>query len=370
MPFTPIRRGAFTLTERGLLVQGDAPYEQWVEVCALTAALAKYGFFLLGDCLNYGTATYGEKYREAEEFTGLTRKRLRQIAWVANKVDVSRRRDTLEFGMHQEVAALEPAGQAEALDWIEAQARSGKEPSRTDVRRYVQDLRRAPVVRNIGEIQGKFHVVSADPPWPYHDSGASAPGTSFQKAENHYATMSIEKIAAIPVKDHVLKNAVLFLWVTSPMLSACWPVIEAWGFEYKTGLVWDKVDHIVGHYVSVRHEHLLLCTRGSCTPAPQDLTPMIDSVPDDQARTPPALRETRRVQPDHRPALPTRAKARDVRSTSGRRLDGLGKSDRGVGREQTCPPPQRSSWQPDVTEPIAKEGTLKNTGGGRRHRDC
>ena len=278
MPFTPIRRGAFTLTERGVLVEGDAPYEQWVEVCALTAALAKYGFFLLGDCLNYGTATYGEKYREAEEFTGLTRKRLRQIAWVANKVDVSRRRDTLEFGMHQEVAALEPAGQAEALDWIEAQARRGKEPSRTDVRRYVQDLRRPPVVRNIGEIQGKFHVVSADPPWPYNDSGASAPGTSFQKAENHYATMSIEKIAAIPVKDHVLKNAVLFLWVTTPMLSVCWPLIEAWGFEYKTGLVWDKVDHVVGHYVSVRHEHLLLCTRGSCTPAPQDLTPMIDSV--------------------------------------------------------------------------------------------
>lgn len=53
MPFTPIRRGAFTLTERGVLVEGDAPYEQWVEVCALTAALAKYGFFLLGDCLNY-----------------------------------------------------------------------------------------------------------------------------------------------------------------------------------------------------------------------------------------------------------------------------------------------------------------------------
>ena len=41
-------------------------------------------------------------------------------------------------------------------------------------------------------------------------------------------------------------------------------------------LVWDKVAHNYGHYVSVRHEHLLICTRGSCTP--DQPTPMPDSV--------------------------------------------------------------------------------------------
>jgi N6-adenosine-specific RNA methylase IME4 len=51
-------------------------------------------------------------------------------------------------------------------------------------------------------------------------------------------------------------------------------VIEAWGFEYKTGAVWDKVLHNFGHYVSIRH--LLIATRGSCTP--DRPTPMIDSV--------------------------------------------------------------------------------------------
>ena len=71
-------------------------------------------------------------------------------------------------------------------------------------------------------------------------------------------------------------DAVLFLWVTSPKLVDCWPVISAWGFTYKTSMVWNKVAHNYGNYVSVRHEFLLICTRESCTPdAP---VPMPNSV--------------------------------------------------------------------------------------------
>ena len=44
------------------------------------------------------------------------------------------------------------------------------------------------------------------------------------------------------------------------------PVPKAWGFTYKQLIVWDKVDHMVGHYVSSRCELLLICTRGSCLP--------------------------------------------------------------------------------------------------------
>ena len=58
-------------------------------------------------------------------------------------------------------------------------------------------------------------------------------------------------------------------------------MIEAWGFTPKTGIVWDKVLHNFGHYVSVRHEHLIIATRGSCTP--DRPTPMLDLVVDDPA---------------------------------------------------------------------------------------
>ena len=60
------------------------------------------------------------------------------------------------------------------------------------------------------------------------------------------------------------------MWVTSPLLEECFPVIKAWGFKYKTSFVWDKVGHNFGHYNSVRHELLLVCTRGSCTPDEKD----------------------------------------------------------------------------------------------------
>jgi N6-adenosine-specific RNA methylase IME4 len=71
------------------------------------------------------------------------------------------------------------------------------------------------------------------------------------------------------------QNAVLFLWATSPLLPDALRVMAAWDFEYKANFIWDKVRHNYGHYNSVRHELLLLGTRGSCLP---DANKLIDSV--------------------------------------------------------------------------------------------
>ena len=87
--------------------------------------------------------------------------------------------------------------------------------------------------------------------------------------------MTIDELCHMDIKGIVEDDAVLFLWVTSPLLGECWPVIRAWGFQYKTSFVWDKVKHNFGHYNSVRHELLLVCTRGSCTP---DVNKLFDSV--------------------------------------------------------------------------------------------
>lgn len=109
---------------------------------------------------------------------------------------------------------------------------------------------------------GQFRVLYADPPWKYNDSGLDEYG----HAERHYPPLSIEQLCALPIKDLAQEDAVLFLWTTAPMLEAAFLVVKAWGFTYKTNAVWDKVRHNFGHYFSLRHEHLLICTRGSCTP--------------------------------------------------------------------------------------------------------
>jgi N6-adenosine-specific RNA methylase IME4 len=122
--------------------------------------------------------------------------------------------------------------------------------------------------------QKGYRVVYADPPWQYSNSGVIG-DDNYGRAERHYPTMSIDELCAMPIVDAVAQDAVLFMWVTSPLLAECWPVISAWGFKYKSSFVWDKVRHNFGHYNSVRHELLLICTRGSCTP---DASEKINSV--------------------------------------------------------------------------------------------
>lgn len=118
---------------------------------------------------------------------------------------------------------------------------------------------------------GKYRIIYADPPWKYGDNLVDGYGPAI----NHYQLMTIPELSALPVKGLAGEDAVLFLWVTSPLLDECFEVIQAWGFEYKTSFIWDKVRHNYGHYNSVRHELLLVCTRGSCPP---DVPELFDSV--------------------------------------------------------------------------------------------
>ena len=117
----------------------------------------------------------------------------------------------------------------------------------------------------------KYRIIYADPPWPYEtiqiDYGSSI--------VDHYPTMSLDDIKQLPIRDLALEDAVLFMWGIVPKLPEALEVIKAWGFTYKTHFVWDKVKHNMGHYSSVRHEMLFVCTRGRGTP---DVQKLFDSV--------------------------------------------------------------------------------------------
>lgn len=121
---------------------------------------------------------------------------------------------------------------------------------------------------------GKYRVIYADPPWKYNDDLIE----SYGAAEKHYPTMSIDELCALPIKDVADDSAVLFLWVTSPFLEVSFKVIHSWGFNYKTSFIWDKVKHNMGHYNSVRHEMLLICTRGSCIPDDKKLFDSVQTI--------------------------------------------------------------------------------------------
>jgi N6-adenosine-specific RNA methylase IME4 len=128
-------------------------------------------------------------------------------------------------------------------------------------------------------LEGSYRIFYADPPWKYHGLNRA---DEHGHAERHYDCLDDARLCGYKpgqgqrmVKDMADDNAVLFMWVTSPLLERCFAVIRAWGFEYKASFVWDKIKHVMGHYNSVRHELLLICTRGSCTP---DIPKLVDSV--------------------------------------------------------------------------------------------
>lgn len=125
---------------------------------------------------------------------------------------------------------------------------------------------------NIFKTDKKFRVIYADPAWSYNDKKK---GHLTGGATDHYETMGIDEICKLPINNISENNSILFLWVTSPLLEQGLQTIKSWGFKYKTSFIWDKVKHNMGHYNSVRHEFLLVATKGSCTP---DNIQLYDSV--------------------------------------------------------------------------------------------
>lgn len=152
------------------------------------------------------------------------------------------------------LSRMEPEQQEKIVDQII----SGKADTLNHARKNIA----AEAVKDAPELSGKFRVIYADPPWSYGGSMNETYGT----ADKHYPTMSLDDLCIMPVPDITEDNAVLFLWATSPLLEDAFKVINAWGFKYKASFVWDKVKHVMGHYNSVRHELLLICTKGSCVP--------------------------------------------------------------------------------------------------------
>ena len=85
----------------------------------------------------------------------------------------------------------------------------------------------------------KYNIIYADPPW--HFSNWSVKG-NVKAPINYYATMSVNDICKLPVRNIADKNCVLFIWTCDPVVDKTFEVIKSWGFTYKTmGFVWVKI---------------------------------------------------------------------------------------------------------------------------------
>lgn len=85
----------------------------------------------------------------------------------------------------------------------------------------------------------KFTTILADPPWQFQNrTGKVAPE---HKRLNRYPTMNFDDIKQIPVDQVADEKCHLYLWVPNALLPEGLELLKAWGFEYKTNIIWEKV---------------------------------------------------------------------------------------------------------------------------------
>jgi N6-adenosine-specific RNA methylase IME4 len=85
----------------------------------------------------------------------------------------------------------------------------------------------------------RFATILADPPWQFvNKTGKMAPE---HKRLARYGTMKLDEIIALPVADLSAPTAHLYLWCPNALLPDGLAVMKAWGFSYKSNIVWHKV---------------------------------------------------------------------------------------------------------------------------------
>lgn len=113
----------------------------------------------------------------------------------------------------------------------------------------------------------KFATIVADPPWQFQNrTGKMAPE---HKRLSRYPTLDLQAIKDIPVQVAAADTAHLYLWVPNALLPEGLAVIEAWGFTYKSNIIWYKIrkdggpdGRGVGFYFRNVTEILLFGVRG------------------------------------------------------------------------------------------------------------
>lgn len=118
------------------------------------------------------------------------------------------------------------------------------------------------------QVDGGFKTIVADPPWRFSNrTGKMAPE---HKRLWRYSSLSLAEICCLPVEGIAAENSHLYLWTPNALLPSALKVMNAWGFNYKTNLIWFKCRKDggpdrrgVGFYYRNVTEMLLLGVRGS-----------------------------------------------------------------------------------------------------------
>jgi len=269
----------------GLEFKGELTLEQWRSLGETLRGMRDNVMWWLGAWWNYGERTYGEMASqeakdELELQTGYKYQTIITAAWVEGRIAPKERVEGVSFSHHRVAAAIEnKKKRAELLHEAKKESWSVREMEDA-CRPYKAKEPKRKASPGLFD-DDRFTLAMADPPWLY-DIGTTTPN---RRVENHYPTMELHEICNLKddsgkhVKDIFHDNATLLLWTPPPKIAEALTVVEEWGFEYRTQLVWRKKNIGPGYYVRQRHEILLICVKGKPgTPQPANRPPSLGTI--------------------------------------------------------------------------------------------
>lgn len=181
--------------------------------------------------MNPSLAVY-EDLREALRRSGLTRTDLAHKAGM--QPAAVRRLLGRQNGHNPTLATLSAVADSLGLE-LRLQAKSAHAVAEAALGRDSAQAAHDDLARLSGE---GFGTVLADPPWRFQNrTGKVAPE---HRRLSRYDTMTTAEVCALPVTDVTAGNAHLYLWVPNALIADGLRVMESWGFEYKSNIVWAK----------------------------------------------------------------------------------------------------------------------------------
>lgn len=248
-----------TLKKNALEIREGLPYNEWEKIGKVLRHMEGSVQFWIGDWIRYGERTYkgvnSAQYDKAIEETGLERRTLQDIKYVAQNVSPTCRREGLSFSHHKEIAQLEPEQQKKFLDLAEQ-----NQLTRNELRAEVKKakFKQAPSFPS-----GKYQVLYIDPPWDV--KAGPEWGSNEESRDLIYPTMTLDEITNLPIDSLADTNAHLYIWTINKYIPETYQIIASWGFQPSCLLTWCKPPHGIGlggTYIQTT-EHLLFCRRGT-----------------------------------------------------------------------------------------------------------
>jgi N6-adenosine-specific RNA methylase IME4 len=264
-----LRTGPYRTTFVGTEITRQSTKEEWRNYLEILKRVDWAKQWAIGDALRDGKQHYGDGlYKEAAKIVEMEPSSLRVYKSIAERFELLTRFNNLTWKHHYEVASLKRITETkdgklklsnkpdmdkmqEFLQMAEKEGWSVRELAdmvKTYKRRQQEEIRLA----NEPE---KYAVILADPAWEYDFSKSDS-----REIDNNYLPSNLNdmKRLKIPAAD----DCVLFIWATSPKLREALELIKAWGFEYKTCMIWVKDKIGMGYYARQKHELLLISSKG------------------------------------------------------------------------------------------------------------